>query len=231
MSPRLFTPPTSRAVLHIEHDLLAAILVKQVLAVAPDLRHVGIASTGREGIECCRRQRPAIVLLGLTLPDTDAFTVVDELSRLPEPPRVLLFTALAGEATLFRIGHSVVDGVVWKSADAPRELLDACAAVLGGRTYFPASFHEAIRQCRSRPDAFSKFLSDRELELLPLLGRGFSDAEVAAHKGISVSTVHSHRQRIMAKLCVYLSSALMRWAAEKGFVHVALPAAPCCLAR
>ena len=54
------------------------------------------------------------------------------------------------------------------------------------------------------------------------------DAEVAVRKGISMATVHSHRQRIMAKLDLHRTAELMRWAAEKGFVHVALPSAPCC---
>jgi len=230
MSSRSPTSPPTRTVLQIEHDLQTALLVKQVLADAADIWFAGVASTGREGIDRCRQVKPAVALLGLSLPDVDAFTVIDELAVLPEPPRVLLFTAQAAEATLFRIGRSVVNGLVWKSSDAVRELPKAFHAVLSGRTYFPATFHAAMREWRCRPDAFSKILSDRELELLPLLGRGLSDAEVAARKGISVATVHSHRQRIMGKLDLHRTAELMRWAAEKGFVHLALPAAPCCVA-
>jgi len=229
MKLRLSTSACPRTVLHIEHDLLTIDFVQQILAGARDFRHVGIASTGLDGIEFTKKLRPEIAILGLIVRGIDAFTIIDELARLPAAPRILLFTALGGEATLLRISQSAVDGVVWKTPDAPRELLSACRAVLNGRTYFPATFHLALRECHARPDAFSKFLSDRELELMPLFGRGLSDAEVAKCSGISVSTAHPHRQRIMAKLDLHGIAELMRWAVEKGFIHEALPAAPCCV--
>lgn len=234
VAPRMTNPsppPVVRGtVFHVEHDPLAVALVRQVTDRHPaTVRHVGVASTGRQGIDACRLKKPDIALLGLTMPDMDGFTVAEELAKFDPPPRAILLTSSADEVMYFQIGRGRVVGVVWKTPDAHGDLLAAFNAVLSGRTYFPAGVDEAVKINRRRLDAFGKVLSDRELELLPLIGRGLTDKEVAAQAGISAATAHTHRHRIMAKLNLHTTSDLMRWAAAKGFVRVALPAAPCCV--
>ena len=72
---------------------------------------------------------------------------------------------------------------------------------------------------RSDPVAFAKVLSEREQELLHLLGRGFSNEDAAAKMGLTAWTVHSHRRNIMKKLGVATQAELIRYALRKGFVR------------
>ncbi len=216
--------------LHIDHDAAVATTVfRRVIEQRTNCRYLGVATSGRAGLEAARIQQPALVLLELLMPDIDGYAVAVELAKLRPCPRILLLTSCADEATLYRLGRGSVNGLVWKTERAVEELPYAIEEVLSGRSYFPALVLHAMRQLRCAPDCFFKILSDRELELVPPMGAGQSDREIAQAAGLSVATIHSHRQRIMSKLGLHTTAELMRWAVNKGFVHVPRPAPPCCL--
>ncbi len=86
-----------------------------------------------------------------------------------------------------------------------------------GRRYFPGEIQAALARARHQPDHFSKLLSDRELELLPLLGYGWTNEKIAARMGLSSATVRTHHQNILMKLGLHGREELMRWAIKRGF--------------
>ena len=97
------------------------------------------------------------------------------------------------------------------------ELALALQELLSGRTYFQPAVLAAIARTRRQPDHFSKILSSRELELVPLFGFGWTHDRVARHAGLSPATVRTHHQNILAKLNLHGREELMRWAIKKGF--------------
>jgi DNA-binding NarL/FixJ family response regulator len=213
--------------LHVDIDTLLAAWLKRELSGLPWLRHAGHIGSGGGAIAYCSKTPPDIVLVDWLLPDNDGFSVANELSRLSSPPKILVFTAHADDSALYLMSRAAIHGIVWKTSGAMMELRTAIAAVLAGRPYFSLDTRLAISRLRSKPDAFFKILSDREIELLRLFARGHSDTGVAAKAGISILTARSHRQHIMGKIGVHSTPALMRWAAEKGFVHELRQGPPC----
>lgn len=206
--------------IHVESDPLWANLIETVIAPRAFLRYEGVAFTGESGLALCRRVVPDMVVLDLSLPDMDGFHVVDEMAALPAPPRVLVLTSRADDYTLDRLQRWPISGVVWKAISAKTEICQAADLVAAGATYFPPNVRDAVRGFRSRPDVFSKFLSRREQELMPLFGSGMSDGAIAARTSASTWTIHSHRKHIMAKLGLHKESALVIRAIEMGFVHI-----------
>ncbi|OHE88798.1 MAG: hypothetical protein A3G75_01835 [Verrucomicrobia bacterium RIFCSPLOWO2_12_FULL_64_8] len=121
------------------------------------------------------------------------------------------------DVVLFRIGTSKLAGLIWKSNCSGGHFHSAFSSVIAGRNYFPQEVDDAVHRLRASPDAFFKILSEREIRLLDDFVVGHSDQEIAAKRGFSPETVHSHRQHIMAKLGLHPTLDLVEWAKDRGF--------------
>lgn len=149
----------------------------------------------------------------------DGFWVAGELARRPAAPRIIVLSARSDDAALLRIMQQPdISGLIWKAGEVLPRLTVAITEVRSGRKYYPPEVREALRRFRADPQAFFKILSDREISLLPDLGRGQTDDEIAVKTGLSSLTVKSHRQHIMAKLGLHRTPELIYWAIEHGFV-------------
>jgi DNA-binding NarL/FixJ family response regulator len=219
----------SLSILHIEDDPLwgdAVRLVVESLPTAIDYRR---GASRAEGLCLARELAPEIVLLDLRLPDGDGFGVAAELIAESGRPRIIVLTARTDDLALWRIMREPrLAGLVGKSGDLREHLPAALSAVQRGHKYLPPDLHAAMRRLRADPQAFFKILSDRELSLLPGLGRGLTDEELAAQAGVSALTVKSHRQHIMAKLGLHRTPDLIYWAIAHGFVEPGAGRALCC---
>lgn len=207
-----------RTVVQIEDHTYWHVLARLSLEALPHPMEIRTAVTAEDGLALCRRWSPELVLLDLSLPDQDGLDLARHLAELPSPPRVLVVTIHLDEAALYRVGQSPIVGMVWKNCPDPlRELRAAVSAVLSDESYYAADVRAAMRTMRQAPDAFFKILSRREIDLLPLLGRGLTDAEIARLDHAVAATLHSHRKRIMAKLDLHSRSELMTWCMQRGF--------------
>ncbi len=211
-------------VFHIEDDPLAVDTVCRLMRKWPEYAYLGAAATGAAGIRDCEQLSPDIVLLDLGLPDIDGLQVLDVLRNPLRRTTVVLLTMRSDEAFLYRVMLHHAFGVLWKSPQLHQQLRQALAACTAGFPFLPGEISARIERFRRDPRAFFKLLSDREISLLPHLGRGDSDERIAASVGLSPATIHSHRQNIARKLDLHTSAELMRWCAERGFSHFPHPA-------
>lgn len=213
-------------VLHVEVDPFTRVIVKDVIGQFSDtFTHLGVAESGERAVSLCQTFSPSIVIFGSILSDMDEFSFLMALSQMTSPLIVFLFTSIDSEAAHYYIRNGLVKAVIWKSNNAQTELKEALAAISEGHTYFPHLIRESIQRVRLRPNSFYKLLSDRELFIMPLFGEGLSDSAIAARLGVSMSTVHSHRHRIMHKLQLNSSIDLFKWAMDKGFARARMPLA------
>lgn len=215
------------SILHIEDDPLwgdAVRLVVESLSSKADYRR---ASSRAEAWRLARERSPEIVLLDLRLPDGDGFSLAADLQAAGRP-RILVLSARTDDVALWRVMREPgLAGLVWKTGALREHLPAALAAMQLGHRYLPPDVQGAMRRLRTDPQAFFKILSDRELGLLPGLGRGLTDDELAAQSGVSALTVKSHRQHIMAKLGLHRTPDLIYWAIAHGFVEPATTRAAC----
>lgn len=177
------------------------------------------AGTVAEALERIPKARPDVVLLDLQLPDGDGLDVAAKLFGIMPRLRVLVLTSLHDEVTIHRMRQLGVQGFIDKNIQQPETLRAAIETVAHGRVYFSEVVQQVNQTIRDDPRSFTKVLSEREQELLQMLGRGLTNEEAAAQMGLTAWTVHSHRRNIMKKLGVATQADLMRYALRKGFVR------------
>ena len=215
---------TAPFILYIEDDSPWSEVVEAAVRAWPGAGRFAAASPD-QGLALARTHRPEVVLLDLPLPDADGIALARDLGRLPHAPRLLLLSARTHNAVLFQAAQPHVAGLLWKTPAVIRELPLALQEVASGHRFLPPDVGAALRRLRSAPDAFFKFISTRELELMPVFGLGRTDDEIAARVGLSPLTVKTHRQHILAKLGLHRSVDLVQWAIQNGFAAQPAPAA------
>lgn len=199
-------------------------MIRQLLVMAcqkafPDAE-VFSAANGAAGVALCAKEQPDLVVLDLVMPDCDGLDLMPELRRGASEVKVLILSAHADEFKLHRAQQSGVNGFVDKGGQALAVLEEALRTILSGQPYYCSVMRGIRVQMREDPLSFSKVLSDREMELLPLLGKGFSNEDIGTRLGLRATTVRNHRQNIMTKLELGSTPQLIHYALTKGFVRV-----------
>ncbi|MFJ3953925.1 response regulator transcription factor [Streptomyces sp. Je 1-4] len=182
--------------------------IRMILTSADDIDVVAEAANGREAVELARAQRVDVVLLDIQMPVMDGLTALAELRRAVPDARVLILTTFGEQQNVLRALAEGSAGFLLKDS-APAELMRAVRAAAAGDAYLSpgatrhvvdslASGRSVLRseQARRRLET----LSDRELEVLALLGEGLSNADAGQRIHMSEATVKSYVSRILAKL-------------------------------
>jgi DNA-binding NarL/FixJ family response regulator len=188
-----------------------------------ELGHKVVAEcgTGAEAVELALRLRPDALILDFSLPDFDGLAVIDRVRQKKLFPKILILSSHVDDYSLFRIERAEVNGFVDKNENTSAVLGEALQAVEAGRCYYSAAFQSVREARRENPRAFTKVLTEWELEILALIGLALSDEEIAARLGLSPRTVQTHRSNILRKLKLPGTPKLMLYALEHGFSTLA----------
>jgi two-component system response regulator NreC len=168
----------------------------------------------------CVRHVPNLIILDLVLPDGDGLDLLPAFFRAAPAVKVIALSSHIDEFNLHRALSSRVQGILDKNEQPVKVLREAITAVLDGRQYISSRVQRLRASVRADPVAFNKILSEREQEVLRLIGLGLANQQVAAKLGISLSTAKHHRLNIMSKLDMHSTPQLIRYAIDKGFIHV-----------
>ena len=206
-------------ILCVDDDSLLLDFLSLQLEMVTGLHAVVLkAHSGAAALFVARRHELDLAIVDLCLPDIDGLSLAVELAVIQPRCRRLLLSGNLTENHANRLLHSNVHGCLLKSQAHSGELVMALQELLEGRTYFPLEVLARLAGARREPGHFSKILSDRETELLPYFGYGWSHQQIARHAQISPATVRTHLQHILAKLDLHCREELMRWTIKKGFV-------------
>jgi len=187
--------PGIRIAIVDDHALVRAGLVR-LLSARYDV--VGEAADAASALELVRREEPDLLLLDLFLPDRDGLSAIPEIVAASPATRVLVLTMYDEPEYAAAAAARGACGLVSKSA--PAETLYA-------------AIDAAVAGTLERP---SFGLTDRERDVLSLLGAGKGDAEIAAGRGVSPRTVANHCARLMEKLGIHTRAGLIVHAKRIG---------------
>ena len=207
-----------RVVIADDHPIVRRGLC-QILGADPAVLVVGEAENADETLDVTGRTQCDVIVLDLGLPGAVGFSVLKQLrERLPSVP-VLILSMAPEEQFGPRAIRAGAAGYVTKRT-APSRLVDAIHSVAAGRLFVSTETGHALARDMLRPAArtgdAALRLSDRELEVLRLLGGGMSAAAIATRLGISAKSVSTYRARLLTKLGLDSTAALIRYALAHG---------------
>jgi DNA-binding NarL/FixJ family response regulator len=212
------TEPTNkfRVLLVDDHPIVRQGLV-QLINAAPDLMVCAEASTARQAIELIDANAPHVAVVDISLEDRNGVELIkDIVSRWPGLPCLALSMY---DETMYalRVLRAGGRGYVMKH-EVPKKVLGAIRQVLAGHVYLSEKMSTRLvdQLVTTRPESATPTseLSDRELEVLTLIGRGQSTREIAEKLFLSVKTVEAHRERIKEKLKLKNGAELLRYAMQ-----------------
>jgi DNA-binding NarL/FixJ family response regulator len=180
--------------------------VRAILATDGGIEVVAEAGDGHRAVELVRAHRPHVALLDIRMPGLDGLAAADEIAAVAPSTRVIVLTTFGQDDYIARALGGGASGFLLKAAD-PRELIAAVHAVADGAAFLsPAVAHRVIRGYRavgvSATQARQRVatLTDRERDVLALLGAGHANAEIARALHIVEGTVKAHVSTILDKL-------------------------------
>jgi DNA-binding NarL/FixJ family response regulator len=212
-------------VLLVDDQQLVRTGFRLILDLEPDMEVVGEASDGQQGIRLVAETRPDVVLMDVRMPVLDGIQATRHLSEAGSASRVLILTTFDLDEYVYGAMRAGASGFLLK--DAPREQLVAAVRVVarGESLLAPSVTRRLIEQfvrmpppTDGIPDAMRE-LSTREREVLALLARGLSNAEIAARMILGEATVKTHVARLLAKLGTRDRMQAVILAYETGFIR------------
>ena len=197
--------------------------LKSLLFDKEGLEVVGEAGDGIEAIRTVKRCRPDLILLDLSMPKMNGISVMKEIKGQFPEIKIMALTIHESDQYVLEAFDAGADGYCLKDAGR-NELMVAVDSVLQGKRYISPSISDNVLEgyLTGRKKLKSKTswdtITQREREVLKLLGEGFQNKEISDMLHISVKTVEKHRANIMNKLDLHNAAALTAYAIEHGLV-------------
>lgn len=212
-----------RVMIADDHAILRSGL-RLLVNAQPDMDVVAEAPDGDAAIQAARETKPDVALMDLTMPRTGGMRALQEIVRTCGKTRVLVLTMHDDPAYLRSVLAAGASGYVLKrSVDA--ELLTAIRAVHRGGTFVDPSLADVLVQdvlakkgAKARPEPPVNILSERELQVLRLVARGYSSQQIAKQILVGVKTVETYRSRLTQKLGLRTRSDVVRFAVQMGLL-------------
>ena len=206
---------------------------KALIEAVPGMTVVGTAADGAQAVDLAAERSPDIVLMDVRMPRMDGIEATRRLlaqDHRPTPPRVLILTTFDLDEYVFTALRAGASGFLLKDTP-PDDLLTAIRVIAAGEALLaPSVTRRLIAEFTTRPEPATTprrsldAITDRERDVLTLIGRGLSNSEIAQHLHLAQATVKTHIGRLLAKLNARDRAQLVIAAYESGLLKDQGPA-------
>ncbi|HEY4148286.1 MAG TPA: response regulator transcription factor [Chitinophagaceae bacterium] len=184
---------------------------------------IGTSSRGKELLDLLPGLDIDVLLLDVHLPDIEEEDLLKQVRTLKPTQKIIYLTLMRGTRYVHKLTRHGIQGYVLKNVPV-QELIEAVQVVAGGGTYFSKDIdiisESDFRSTITLEDKkVSEILSKREIEVLKMVCREFSNAEIAERLFLSVSTVETHRKNLIAKLGVNNTVGLVKFALKNKLIE------------
>ena len=197
--------------------------LRSLLESEKNIKVVAEAGDGIEAIRLVEKHKPDLVLLDLAMPKMSGLSALRDIkNRYPET-KILALTFHSSEEYILEAFESGADGYCLKK-DSHAELLAAIKNILSGKSFISAAISSKVLEGylegrkKLKKKTSLETLTQREKEVLKLVGEGYSSIEIGDILCISSKTVDKHRSNIMNKVNLHSAASLTAYAIEKGLV-------------
>jgi DNA-binding NarL/FixJ family response regulator len=190
----------------VDDEPMVCAHLRTILGAADDLEVVDEAHDGAAAVQAVQRNRPDVVLMDLRMPGVDGLTAIERINQLPDPPAVVALTTFDADQYVLRALRAGAAGFLVKSTP-PEELIRLVrVAADGNMVLSPAAARRLVaasvdrQSARQRAQRLVEPLTEREREVLALLGQGLSNSQIASRLYLSEATVKGYVSRMLDKL-------------------------------
>jgi len=208
-----------RVLLSDDHRIVREGL-RTLLEKEPGIDVVAEAEDGRSTVELARKLRPQVVVMDITMPDLNGIEATRQITKEVPDVKVLALSIHSDRRFVMEMLRAGATGYLIKDC-ASEELVSAIRSVLRNQTYLGPSIADIVRRdyLRQVPKADTSvfsILTAREREVLQLMAEGKTTKHIASCLDVSVKTIETHRQHIMAKLNLHSLAKLTKYAIREG---------------
>lgn len=206
-----------------DHELYLEGLVL-LLNKQPGIQVVGSALTGQSLMEKLPGLDIDILLLDVHLPDMKEEDLLKEIREIKPDLKIIYLTVMRGTRYIHKLVKYDIQGYLLKNTSV-EELVKALVAVAGGKKYFSREInildtdHDFRNTITIEDKKVDEILSKREIEILTLICKEYSNSEIAEKLFLSVSTVETHRKNLIAKLGVNNTVGLVKFALKNKLIE------------
>ncbi|MCW6003449.1 response regulator transcription factor [Micromonospora sp. CPCC 205371] len=215
--------PEKIRVLIADDQTLVRTGFRVILEAEGDIAVVAEADTGTEAIRQAQLAEPDVILMDIRMPELDGLAATEEILRHPNPPTIVVLTTFDQNEYIYRALRAGAAGFLLKDAPSTRLIAAVRAAATGDSLIEPSITQRLVERFAepAHPEGLPQeltALTERELDVLRLIARGLSNAEIAAELVVAETTVKTHVARILTKLGIRDRVQAVVLAYETGFV-------------
>jgi two-component system response regulator NreC len=197
--------------------------MRSLLETEQSIEVVAEAADGLEALRLCEEHHPDLLILDVAMPKLNGIDVAARVQKMQSPPLAIMLSMHLDESYVLRSLNAGARGYLLKDA-TDEDLLPAIRAVAAGKSYFSPAVsgvlaEEYMEQLHERglTDSYD-LLTGREKEVLQLLAEGRSNKEVAVLLDVGLSTVETHRAKLMQKLNLHSTAEIVLYAVRKRLI-------------
>ena len=194
-----------------------------ILEAEGDIEVVAEADTGTAAVRQAQLVAPDVILMDIRMPELDGLSATEQIRRQPDPPTVIVLTTFDQNEYVYRALRAGAAGFLLKDSPSSRLIAAVRAAATGDSLIEPAITRRLVERYvepvepKGMPPELAT-LTERELDVLRLIARGLSNAEIAAELVVAETTVKTHVARLLTKLGIRDRVQAVVVAYRTGFV-------------
>lgn len=184
---------------------------------------IGEADNGHDAVKMVEQLKPDIAVLDIAMPLLNGIETTRQLSKVLPELKIVILSMHADRIYIIEAIKAGADGYLLKE-ESFEQLVEGINTVLSGKTYLSRSLEQImmdgfVKQIRDGETvSISNPLTDREREVLQLIAEGNTSRQIADILGISVSTIDTHRKKIMDKLSIHNTAGLVKYALQHKII-------------
>jgi len=216
-------PTESIKILVVDDHTIVRQGLAQLLEEKPDLNVIGQATNGREAVDLAKELKPDVVIMDIAMPRMNGIEAAKRIYKNLPKTKIIILSMYSHEHYIHELLETGVSGYLLKDSSG-RDIIKAIHAAMNNETYLSPSISKMLVDSYLSPKKESstveryKQLSNREREVFQLIAEGHSTRRIAEILYVSISTIKSHRAKIMEKLRIDSPVKLVHIAIKLGIV-------------
>ena len=186
-------------VLFVDDHEMVRIGISSYLSTQEDISVVGEAASGREGIEKAEELKPDIILMDLVMDDMNGIEATQYIKQHQPSVKIVMLTSFIDDNEVYQALDAGVDSYILKTTSAD-DIANAIRKTYNKESVFEAEVLVKMRNRMNQKAELFEMLTDREMEILLLIAKGYSNQEIASASHITIKTVKTHVSNILSKL-------------------------------